>query len=184
MAKKHIYRVANDDVRREAQAAVAAIPITEGLFVIISEETRTLEQNALLWPCLRLFARNVKLAVDGEMALMDEETWKDVMTGAFTGEQARMVKYGGALILVGRSTSQMGKKEFADFLTFILSEMAARGLVLPARYSDDIAEYISRYGGCRENVEVRGASRLAGEASSAEGAPSTVGLESDFRRGK
>ena len=146
MGKKRIYRIVNEAVLREAQAAVSAIPMTEGLFVIISEETRSLEQNALMWPCLRLFARNVKLAVDGEQTLLDEETWKDVLTGAFTGEQARMVKYGGALILVGRSTSQMGKKVFADFLTFLLAEMATRELVLPARYSDDIAEYISRYG--------------------------------------
>lgn len=149
MAKKLIYKVANEAGRNAAMAAVAAIPFEMNMYVVIGEETRSLEQNALMWPILRLFAKNVELCVDGQMALMDEETWKDVLTGAFTGEQARMVRYAGALILVGRSTSQMGKREFADFLTFLMSEMATRELKLPPRYADDIAEYISRHGGVK-----------------------------------
>lgn len=144
MSKKLIYRLVHDDARKNAMTAIAAAP--DGYICVVQEETRTLEQNALLWPCLRLFSLRVKLCVDGENVFMDEETWKDVLTGAFTGEQAKMVKYDGHLVLVGRSTSQMTKPVFAELLTYVLSEMAKREIELPPRPAESIAEYISRYG--------------------------------------
>lgn len=145
-----IFRLVHDEAKKNAKAAIDAAGADGSVKVcVIQDETRTLEQNALLWPCLRLFAKNVKLCVDGEMIFMDEETWKDVLTGAFKGEQAKMVKYQGHLVLVGRSTSQMGRREFAGLLTYILSEMVEHDLTLPPRAAQDIHEYIREYGDAR-----------------------------------
>lgn len=140
---KLIFRLVHDQARKNAGDAVAAAPM--GKVVIIQDETRTLEQNALLWPTLREFSRQIQLPANGVMAHLPEETWKDVMTAAFRGEQLQMVMYFGTLVMVGTSTSAMGKREFADFLTFILSEADNRGVDLShkAKAVQDMRDYIS-----------------------------------------
>lgn len=143
MSKKLIFRLVHEEARKRASDACIAAP--SGYVCVIAEETRTLEQNALMWPVIREFARQIQLPVDGEIIHLDEDTWKDVLTGAFRGEQMRMVKYFGNLVLVGRSTSGMGKRDFADFLTWLLAEADERGVDITrkAKAVSDMREYIS-----------------------------------------
>lgn len=147
MRRKLVFRLVHEEARKNAIAALSAAPA--GYVCVIQEETRNLQQNALMWPVLRCFSRQVKLAVDGELVFLDEEAWKDVLTGAYSGEQARMVKYDGHLVLVGRSTSQMGKAEFAEFMTWMLQQADEKGVVIPPAPAEEIADYI------RENSHAR-----------------------------
>lgn len=142
MTKKLIFRLVHEQARRNASSAVDAAPA--GYVVVISEETRSLEQNALMWPVLREFAKQKQLAVNGLMANLPEETWKDVLTAAFKGEMLQTVIYNGTMILTGTSTSAMGKREFCDFLTWLLSEADNNGIDLSRKASavQDMRDYI------------------------------------------
>lgn len=139
---KLIFRLVHDQARRNAEAAVSAAP--PGYVVVISEETRTLEQNALMWPVLREFSKQLQIPVNGAMAYLPEETWKDVLTAAFRGEQLQMVMYFGHLVLTGQSTSNMLKRDFCDFLTWLLKEADDRGIDLTrkAKAVQDMRDYI------------------------------------------
>ena len=139
---KLIFRLVHDQARRNAEAAVSAAP--PGYVVVISEETRTLEQNALMWPVLREFSKQLQIPVNGLMAYLPEETWKDVLTAAFNGEQLQTVVYQGHLILTGKSTSNMTKREFCEFLTWLLAEAVDREIDLTrkAKAVQDMRDYI------------------------------------------
>lgn len=143
-----IFRLVHDEAKKNAKAAIDAAGADGSVKVcVIQDETRTLEQNAYMWPILRCFSKQVELPVDGSLVTLEEEAWKDVMTAVFKGEQLRMVKYSGHVVLVGSSTSQMGKRQFADFLMFLLAEAVERNVVIPPRAHDDVREYIREYGG-------------------------------------
>lgn len=147
---KLIFRLVHDEAKKNAKAAIDAAGADHTVKVcVIQDETRTLEQNAFMWPILRCFSRQVQLAANGANAWLDEETWKDVMTAVFKGEALRMIMYGPHLVLVGAPTSGMGKKEFADFLTFLLAEAVERDVVIPPRDADVAHGYIREYGNAR-----------------------------------
>jgi hypothetical protein len=147
---KLIFRLVHDEAKKNAKAAIDAAGADHTLKVcVIMDETRTLEQNAYMWPILRCFSKQVELPVDGAMVTLEEEAWKDVMTAVFRGETLRMVKYGQHLVMVGASTSAMGKKQFADFLTFLLAEAVERNVVIPPRAHDDVRDYIREHGNAR-----------------------------------
>lgn len=152
MAKKLIFRLVHEESRKRASDACIAAPA--GYVCVIAEETRTLEQNALLWPLLREFSRQVQLPVNGLMAHLPEETWKDVMTAVFRGDQLQTVVYYGHMILTGASTSSMGKREFADFLTWILAEAVERDVDITrkAQALQDVRNYIQAHSTPTANV--------------------------------
>jgi hypothetical protein len=148
--KRLIFRLVHDEAKKNAKAAIDAAGADGSVKVcVIQDETRTLEQNAYMWPILRCFSKQVELPVDGSLVTLEEEAWKDVMTAVFKGEQLRMVKYDGHVVLVGTSTSQMGKAQFADFLTFLLAESVERNVVIPARAVSDAHDYIREFGNAR-----------------------------------
>lgn len=101
----------------------------EGYVVKIAEQTRTLEQNALLWPLLTCFATQLQWPVNGVMSWLSEDDWKDLLSAAFDQEEARVSPgLGGGMVMLGKRTSQFGKRRFSAFVEFILAEGANRGV--------------------------------------------------------
>lgn len=102
----------------------------EGWSVKIAEPGRTLEQNALLWPLLTCFAKQLKWPVNGVMSWMDEDAWKDVLSAGFEEETVRLAEgINGGTVMIGRRTSQFGKKRFSEFIEYIYAVGAQRGVV-------------------------------------------------------
>ena len=169
---KAIYKLTGKEAREASKRAIDVAP--EGYYCRIEEETRTLEQNALMWPLLREFSRQILLPVDGERIMLEEEAWKDVLTAVFCGEKLRMVKYfDGSLVLVGKSTSGMGKRKFADFLTFLLAEAVERGVDVSrkAKALQDTRDYIranAKPAADLSGVRVPAGVRRAGDGESEE----------------
>lgn len=128
--RKKMFLLINPMVRREAMVFLSNLPVSEEspLVVRVEESSRTLEQNALLWPLLQAFAKQIKLPVNGEMASLTEDAWKDILSSTFREEVVRMAIYRGKMILVGQRTSKMGKKEFSEFIEYIYSEGAELGV--------------------------------------------------------
>lgn len=119
--------LSHDLARRRAMAAVADAPA--GYVIRVEEPSRNLEQNALMWKLLQAFANQLVWPVNGSMQRLSKEEWKDLLTAGFRQEQPRLAAgLRGGVVMMGLSTRKMGKREMADFITFIMSEAADRGV--------------------------------------------------------
>jgi hypothetical protein len=62
---------------------------------------------------------------------MSPEEWKDVLSSAYRKESARLAMgLDGGVVMLGMRTSQMGKREFAEFIEFLQSVAADRDVEL------------------------------------------------------
>jgi hypothetical protein len=121
--------LAHHEARRRAIAAVAEAP--DGYAVTIKAPTRNLEQNALLWVLLTAFSEQLKWPVNGAMARLSPEEWKDILTAAFRNESQRIAAgLNGGMVMLGMRTSQLSKSQFAEFIEFVQSVAADRGVTL------------------------------------------------------
>lgn len=118
---KQYFVIANESVRQRAMQALVSAPIGYG--VAISEPTRTLEQNALMWPLLHDLSQQVNWYGN---RLTDEE-WKDVMTAAIK-KQKVVPGVDGGFVVCGQRTSKMGKKEFSDLIDVIYAFGGQQGV--------------------------------------------------------
>lgn len=130
--------------RRNCWEAIKNAP--DGMVVTIKEETRTQEQNRLLWPLLSLWAKHCELAVNGVMIHVTKEAWKVAHLADFRHQHGQVGQFaltpGGILIPMGYETHAMPKGEFGEFLTYLLAETAAKGMELPPRV--DYSEWLGR----------------------------------------
>lgn len=126
---KQVFILSHELARRNAVAAVSNAP--HGFKVTVSEPSRSLDQNAALWPILEAFSEQLTWPVNGAMVSMASEEWKDVLTAAFRRETARVAMgLDGGVVMLGCRTSKMGKREFSEFLEFLHATAAARGVVV------------------------------------------------------
>lgn len=126
---KRVFIMAHETARANAIQAVQNAP--EGYTVTIAEPNRTLEQNALQWPILQDFADQLQWPVNGQMVWMTPDEWKDVLTAAFKRETARLAMgLDGGVVMLGMRTSQMGKKQFSEWIDFLKATAALRGVEL------------------------------------------------------
>ena len=115
--------------RRNAIQAILQAP--DGYAVTISEPNRSLEQNAMLWPLLTHWSKQIQWPVDGKMQSLSPEDWKNILTAAFRRETGRIASgLDGGMVLLGARTRDMGKREFSDFLEFIQAAASERGIRL------------------------------------------------------
>lgn len=114
--EKQTYRLVHDLARARAAQAVLAAP--DSYIVTISPERRTEEQNRLLWPLLRDVATQIRLH---DEYLLTEHEWKDVFTASLDKETKVVpnLDRSGFIILRGKSTSRMNKKDFSSLIELI-----------------------------------------------------------------
>lgn len=124
--------LAHDVARERALQAVQAAP--HGFSVRVAEPTRTVEQNAALWPLLDAFSTQKQWPVNGALMTLSAEEWKDLLSASFAQEQMRMSPLvgGPGMVVLGLRTSGMGKKRFSEFLEFIHSIAADLGVDVDA----------------------------------------------------
>lgn len=121
------FRLTGHAARQAACREVMSAP--EGHMVRISEPTRSLDQNALLWPLLECFADQVEWPVNGKLVQLEAGEWKDILSAAFEQESVRLAQgLNGGVVMLGRRTSQYGKKRFSEFIEFIYAVGAERGV--------------------------------------------------------
>lgn len=121
MSEKRIFRLVHEPAR--IGAANFAMQAPEGWVVTFAEPTRTLDQNALLWPLLE----DVSQQVDWYNNRLTAEEWKDVFTAALRKEKV-VPGINGGFVVVGQRTSKMGKREFSDLVELIYGFGAERGV--------------------------------------------------------
>jgi len=118
---KKIIKLTGQQAREAACRYVHDAP--EGWVVTIQEETRNLEQNALLWPLLDDLAEQV----DWYGTKLTAEEWKDVMTASLLKQKA-VPGIDGGFVVCGQSTSRMSKSLFSELIELIYSFGADKGV--------------------------------------------------------
>ena len=131
------YRLVHATARRLALEAVRNAP--DGYAVTVGEPTRSLDQNAAQWPILDAFEKQRQWAVNGELYWMTSEEWKDVLTAAFEGETKPRLAAGlnGGVVMLGRRTSEYGKKRFSEWLDFLNAAADELGVDVPLPPADE-----------------------------------------------
>lgn len=108
-----IFKLANQAVRLAVCRYVMDAP--EGWVVRITEPTRSLEQNAFLWPLLT----DLSEQVDWYGKKLTPEDWKDVCTAALKKTKVVPAMDGQGFVSCGMSTRKMGKAEFSELIDLI-----------------------------------------------------------------
>lgn len=125
---KRILILTGEAARKAACRDVLAAP--DGYVVTIAERTRSLDQNAALWPALN----EISDQVDWYGQKLTPEEWKDVFSAALK-KQKVVPGLDGGFVVCGQRTSRMGKREFSDLLELVHAFGAERGV----RFSDRAA---------------------------------------------
>jgi hypothetical protein len=119
MSDKRLFVLANDQARRSAAQFCMIAP--DGWFVRASEPTRTLDQNAKLWPMLTDISKQVVWY--GER--LTKEEWKDVFTAGLM--KSRVVPgIDGGFVVCGQHTSTMKKRLFCELIELMYAFGAQR----------------------------------------------------------
>jgi len=123
---KKTFRLVSDSARlmaaRELQRS------KDGTWVTFDDEDkRSLEQNAAQWPYLEAWAQGKEACINGQMVKATPDDWKDILTGAYSGE-TRMAAFDGKVIMLPQRTSKMGKKVFGEWMDFLIAVTAQAGL--------------------------------------------------------
>lgn len=133
MSEKQFFVLAHQEARRRAMHAVQNAP--GGFSVTVGPLTRTLAQNAVQWPILEAFSQQLQWPVNSHMETLTSQEFKEVFTAAFTDEEVRLAAgLNGGVVMLGHRTSEFDKREFSDWIEFLRSIAAQRGVVV---YEDE-----------------------------------------------
>lgn len=120
---KQYFILAHDTAR---QMAIQAIKnAQDGYVVEIKERTRSIEQNSLLWSLLT----DVSRQVEWYGRKLAPEDWKHVFSSALRKQDVVPNIEGNGFVVLGQSTSKMGKREFSDLVELIYSFGAERNVI-------------------------------------------------------
>lgn len=122
MSARHILRLANDAVRQRAIRWILKAP--EGMLVEFREPTRSLDQNAKLWPMLEDVARQVEWY--GQHLTAEE--WKDVFTASLRKAKVVPGLDAGTFVVLGLHTSKLKTAEFSCLIELIYAFGAERAV--------------------------------------------------------
>ena len=115
--------LAHDLARKNAIEAIKQAP--DGYFVDLRSPTRSLEQNNRLWALLA----DISKQVEWYGRKLSTEEWKHIFTSALRKQDVVPNLDGTGFVVLGLSTSSMGKKEMADLQTLIESFGAERNVM-------------------------------------------------------
>jgi len=121
---KQTFQLVHDQARINAWKAIGKAP--QGYVVTVSEPTRNLEQNALLWAMLHEISEQV--VWHGRK--LDPEDWKHIFTASLKRMDVVPNLEGTGFVALGLSTSKMTKREFSDLIELINAFAAERGIEL------------------------------------------------------
>ncbi|MBF57717.1 MAG: hypothetical protein CME80_08365 [Halomonas sp.] len=92
------------------------------------EDKRSVSQNKKLWLMLSDVAKQVKWPVNGAMALLPPEDWKDILSSGLDSEQRVAPGINGGFVMLGKRTSKMRKAEFAQLIELIYAFGSQNGV--------------------------------------------------------
>jgi hypothetical protein len=102
--------------------------------VSFEHDLRTVKQNAQQWPYLQAFAKQVPCDVNGQMVLVTDEDWKDILTSAYRNETPRVARGfdGAPPVMLGQRTSKFTRTQWPEWMEFVRFAAAQRRLRVAA----------------------------------------------------
>lgn len=122
------FRLVHQQARQRALEAVANAP--EGFVVTVREPTRSNAANAAMWPILEAFSEQLVWPVNGVMTHLTADEWKSLLSAAFRKQTRVAQGLDGGFVMLGERTSQMGRREFGEFLEFLHATAVDRGVTV------------------------------------------------------
>jgi len=119
---KRTFILAHDQARRNAVSFIQSAP--QGYCVTVAEPTRTLEQNALLWPLLGCLSKQL----DWYGAKLSPDDWKDLLTASLTKQRSAPAIDGGGFVVFGERTRTYSKAKLSELVELIMAFGAERGV--------------------------------------------------------
>lgn len=136
MDEKKVYTLTETN-KRHIFEEMWHMNIPVGYKITITPPTRTLDQNAKLWPMLADVARQV----DWYGKKLTDDEWKDVFTAAL--KRSNVVPgIDGGFVTCGLHTSRLSKKDFADLIELIYAFGSERGVVWSEKSSKAYDEWL------------------------------------------
>jgi hypothetical protein len=83
-----------------------------------------------MWPILEAFSQQLQWPVNGVMTTLTPEEWKDLLSAAFRKETRVAMGLDGGFVMLGQRTSRFTKRQFSEWLEFLHSTAADRGVVV------------------------------------------------------
>lgn len=115
-----------------AQKTIGDLPTDKSMMVTIQKVTRTLAHNAVQWPILNAFSEQLLWPVNGAMAKLSGDEWKDILTAAYRQETTRIAQgLDGGMVMLGHKTREFKKDEWPEWMAFLESVAADRGVKVP-----------------------------------------------------
>lgn len=108
-----------------ANAILAIKNAPDGVVVELRIKTRSLEQNAALWPALEALSNQT----DWHGIKLSAEEWKDLLSAGLVKSRVVPNIEGTGFVILGQRTSKMTKAEFSDLLDMVHAFAAERGVV-------------------------------------------------------
>lgn len=127
---KRVFKLSHHTARQ--RAAEFCWEAENDVVVSFADPTRSLDQNAAMWPILEAFSNQLQWPVNGSLNWLTPEEWKDVLTAAFEREHVRLaIAFDGpGVVMLGQRTSKYGKRKFSDWLEFLHAAAALKGVVV------------------------------------------------------
>lgn len=119
------------DIRDRAAAYVASLPVADPPWEVAVkpfEEPRTPEQNSCMWGLLTDLSKQVEWPVNGRMQYVTPEDWKQILSAGLEKEQRVAQGIDGGFVMLGTSTSKMGKKRMSALIELIQFFGDSRGV--------------------------------------------------------
>lgn len=113
MSDKKIFRFVHTEARRRAAEYCMIAP--EGSIAEFKDETRTLEQNAKMWPMLE----DISKQVEWYKNWLTRDEWKDFFSAIILKQKVVPNMDSTGFIAVGGRTSKMGKRMFSEMIELI-----------------------------------------------------------------
>ena len=129
---KVTFKINDERTQFYAKRAIEALSLDKTHIVVIQPETRTLANNAAQWPILNAFAEQLHWPVNGHMAKLDAEEWKDILTAAYKQETVKLAMgLNGGVVILGKRTREFKRAEWSEWMAFLESVAADRGVKIP-----------------------------------------------------
>jgi hypothetical protein len=119
---KRTFILSHEQARRNALQFIAHAPA--GYCVTVGEPTRSLEQNALMWPLLQRLADQVMW----HGVKLSPEDWKEMLTASLRKQRA-VPGIDGGFVVFGERTKTYTKAQFSELIELIYAFGAQHGVL-------------------------------------------------------
>ncbi len=105
------------ELMRIWHSAKAMLIAGHRMSLTLAKQTRSVEQNAMLWSVLGDIASQVEWHVDGRAQKLSGEDWKDILSAGLAKHQRVAAGIEGGFVMLGQRTSKMTIADMSELIT-------------------------------------------------------------------